>query len=342
MPKAEYHVVGQRRLGRVDVISTTPRTPSWCRASIPWRREVGRLGPRRLITDGRIHPGRSRKWWTRRARVDASVLEAVSRRVRYRHQGHAPELWWTVGSDLRYRTCTGLKPLLEHSKEVPGSRVFIAAELKLGRPAREAWALLLHDIVEGAHEPRSHDGTHLQLGVECRTKHGGAPDGHSTACGLHHDDVAHESPISVIVQAADAVSGSRPGRAAWRRDVTSAAHPAGADRGELRGRGKGVRIQAAGGAGRRDPNADRDAKRASLRADRPEDEARAPVPGQIKGCDPQTRAVGFCPLGSSRPPLGMPARRAPGRDPPARRARDHPGVAAVWWGTTRRRPRTSA
>src|SRR5207302_10383956 len=55
-----------------------------------------------------------------------------------------------------------------------------------------------------------HDGTHVQLGVEVATKHGEHPTV-VNCIAAHHDDVAHESPISVIVQAADAVSGSRPG-----------------------------------------------------------------------------------------------------------------------------------
>jgi ribonucrease Y len=67
---------------------------------------------------------------------------------------------------------------------------------------------LLHDI--GKVLTHEHDGTHVQLGVEVATKYGEHPIV-INCIAAHHDDVPHDSPISVVVQAADAVSGSRPG-----------------------------------------------------------------------------------------------------------------------------------
>jgi len=173
----------------------------------PVRREVGRLALERLITDGRIHPGRIEEIVDKaRVEVDASVLEAGEQAVYETGiKGMHPELVKLVGR-MRYRTSYG-QNILEHSKEVAWLAGIIAAELKLDVQLAKRGALL-HDI--GKVLTHEHDGTHVQLGVEVATKHGEHPTV-INCIAAHHDDVAHESPISVIVQAADAVSGSRPG-----------------------------------------------------------------------------------------------------------------------------------
>jgi len=173
----------------------------------PVRREVGRLALERLITDGRIHPGRIEEVVDKaRAEVDASMLEAGEQAIYETGiKGMHPELVKLVGR-MRYRTSYG-QNILEHSKEVAWLAGIIAAELKLDVQLAKRGALL-HDI--GKVLTHEHDGTHVQLGVEVATKHGEHPTV-INCIAAHHDDVAHESPISVIVQAADAVSGSRPG-----------------------------------------------------------------------------------------------------------------------------------
>ena len=83
----------------------------------------------------------------------------------------------------------------------------MAAELGLDVTMAKRGALL-HDI--GKVLTHEHEGTHVQLGVEVATKYGEHPL-IVNAIAAHHDDVPHESEVSVLVQAADAISGSRPG-----------------------------------------------------------------------------------------------------------------------------------
>ncbi len=173
----------------------------------PVRREVGRLALERLIADGRIHPGRIEEVVkAAQADVDAGIVEAGEQAV-YETGIHGlhPELLKLVGR-MKYRTSYG-QNILEHSKEVAWLAGIMAAELKLDAPLAKRGGLL-HDI--GKVLTHEHDGTHVQLGVEVATKYGEQP-AVINCIAAHHDDVPHESPVSVIVQAADAVSGSRPG-----------------------------------------------------------------------------------------------------------------------------------
>jgi ribonuclease Y len=173
----------------------------------PVRREVGRLALERLIADGRIHPGRIEELVDKaRAEVEASIVEAGEQAVYDTGiKGMHPELVKLVGR-MRYRTSYG-QNILEHSKEVAWLAGMIAAELKLDVQLAKRGALL-HDV--GKVLTHEHDGTHVQIGVDVATKYGEHPTV-INCIAAHHDDVPHDSSISVIVQAADAVSGSRPG-----------------------------------------------------------------------------------------------------------------------------------
>ena len=173
----------------------------------PVRREVARLALEKLVSDGRIHPGRIEEVVNKaRKEIDTQIIE-TGEQAAYDagvHGLHA-ELVKLVGR-MRWRTSYG-QNILQHSKEVAWLAGIMAAELGLDVNMARRGALL-HDV--GKVLPHEHEGTHVQLGVEVATKYGEHPLV-VNCIAAHHDDVPHESEISVLVQAADAVSGSRPG-----------------------------------------------------------------------------------------------------------------------------------
>jgi len=173
----------------------------------PVRREVARRALEALIADGRIHPGRIEEVVTKlQAELDAQLVE-LGEQAAYECvvSGIHPELIKLIGR-MRYRTSYG-QNLLEHSKEVAWLAGIMAAELHVDVVLARRGALL-HDI--GKVLTHDHEGTHVELGVEVARKYGeSAPV--INCIHAHHDDVAHESTESVLVQAADAISGSRPG-----------------------------------------------------------------------------------------------------------------------------------
>ena len=173
----------------------------------PVRREIARLSLQKLVADGRIHPGRIEEVVAKsRKEVDQSIQE-MGEQAAYESgvNGLHPELVKLVGR-MHYRTSYGQNILL-HSKEVAHLAGIMAQELSLDAVMARRGALL-HDV--GKVLTHEHEGTHVQLGVEVATKYGENPMV-VNCIAAHHDDVPHESEISVLVQAADAISGSRPG-----------------------------------------------------------------------------------------------------------------------------------
>ena len=173
----------------------------------PIRREIARLALEKLVSDGRIHPGRIEEVVNKsRKEVDTQIVD-MGEQAAYEagvHGLHA-ELIKLIGR-MHWRTSYG-QNILQHSKEVAWLAGIMAAELGLDVNLAKRGAFL-HDV--GKVLTHEHEGTHVQLGVEVATKYGENPLV-VNCIAAHHDDVPHESEVSVLVQAADAVSGSRPG-----------------------------------------------------------------------------------------------------------------------------------
>jgi len=173
----------------------------------PVRREVARLALEKLVADGRIHPGRIEEVVEKsKKEVEAGIIE-TGEQAAYEVGVHGlhPEIIKLIGR-MKWRTSYG-QNILFHSKEVAFLAGIMAAELGLDVAMAKRGALL-HDI--GKVLTHDHEGTHVQLGVEVATKYGEHPLV-VNCIAAHHDDVPHESEVSVLVQASDAISGSRPG-----------------------------------------------------------------------------------------------------------------------------------
>jgi len=173
----------------------------------PVRREVGRLTMVELVADGRIHPNRIEEVYERCAReVEALCVRAgEDAATEFEITDLHPELVRTLGL-LRFRTSYG-QNVLAHLVESGHLAGLMADELGLDR-ALCTRAALLHDLGKAlTHES---EGSHALVGAELARRHGESEEV-AHAIEAHHDEVEPRTVEAVLTQAADAISGSRPG-----------------------------------------------------------------------------------------------------------------------------------
>lgn len=173
----------------------------------PVRREVARQALAQLITDGRIHPARIEEVVEKVAKeLDVTMREAGEQATfDVGAHGVHVEIIQLLGR-LKYRTSFG-QNVLQHSLEVAFLCGVMASELGINvKQAKRAG--LLHDIGKAVdHEV---EGSHASIGADLAKKYGEKAEV-VHAIAAHHEDVAPESLLDILVQSADALSGARPG-----------------------------------------------------------------------------------------------------------------------------------
>ncbi len=171
------------------------------------RREVARMTLERLLADGRIHPARIEEtFFQAKSDLDEHLTELGEKAVLDADvQGLDPELTKYLGR-LRFRTSYG-QNVLAHSVECARIATIMAHELGAS-PKTARRAALLHDIGKAvSHEV---EGPHALVGGDLARRHG-EPEAVAHAMEAHHNEVEPQTVEAVIVQAADTLSGARPG-----------------------------------------------------------------------------------------------------------------------------------
>ena len=173
----------------------------------PLRREVAKIALEKLIDDGRIHPAKIEEMVEKAKEEIEATIKAEGERATLETgvMGLNPDIVKLIGK-LKYRTSYG-QNVLNHSIEVSNLARIMAEELGLDS-TRARRAGLLHDI--GKALDHDMEGTHVELGVDVLKKYK-ENDLVINAVEAHHGDVEPKTLEAVLVQAADAISASRPG-----------------------------------------------------------------------------------------------------------------------------------
>jgi ribonuclease Y len=173
----------------------------------PVRREVARLALSKLVADGRIHPARIEKVVAAAKKEVESIIQEEGERAVYETgvRGLRPELIRLLGQ-LKFRTSYGQN---QHAHAIETAHIAGILAMEVGANVEIAKAgALLHDIGKAVtHEV---DGPHAQIGADIAQRHGVPPEVTHIIASHHHEE-DQKSLEAVIVEVADAISGSRPG-----------------------------------------------------------------------------------------------------------------------------------